>query len=106
MYFTHAMGCGASSERPTASEPVPVKAAARKADAEKAAANEPAAQTAKVEEKGAAKKKAATMGPAAALVAFAAATAPDFPMTTPMLVSPWGAFKKQGRIFKSVKPLI
>ena len=43
------------------------------------------------------------MGPAAALVAFAAATAPNFPMTTPMLVSPWRAFKAQGRIFKSVK---
>merc|ERR1719197_265699 len=32
-----------------------------------------------------------------------AAAAPEFPMTTPMLVSPWRAFKAQGRIFKSVK---
>ena len=94
------MGCGASSERPTASEPVAAKAAASKAAAEKTAVAEPAAQT---EEKGAAKKKKATTGVPAALVALAAATAPNFELSTPMLVSPFLAFEEQGRICKSVK---
>ena len=98
------MGCGASSERIafTPADPVPAKAEASKAAAANTATAEAVAQTAKVEEKGTAKKKAASSVPAA-LVAFAAATAPNFPMTTPMLVSPWRAFKAQGRIFKSVK---
>ena len=94
------MGCGASSERPTASDPVAAKAAASKAAAEKTAVAEPAA---KAEEKGAAKKKGAT-GVPAALVALAAATAPNFELSTPMLVSPFLAFEEQGRICKSVKP--
>ena len=96
------MGCGASSERPAAAEPVPAKAAASKAAAERTATAE--AQTAKAEEKGAAKKKAATNGPAATLIAIAAATAPNFELSTPMLVSPFLAFEEQGRICKSVKP--
>ena len=93
------MGCGASSERPTASEPVAAKAAASKAAAEKTAVAQAAA---KAEEKGAAKKKAAS-GVPAALVALAAATAPNFELSTPMLVSPFLAFEEQGRICKSVK---
>ena len=94
------MGCGASSERPTALEPVAAKAVASKAAAEKTAVAE---ATAKAEEKGAAKKKATT-GVPAALVAIAAATAPNFELSTPMLVSPFLAFEEQGRICKSTKP--
>ena len=48
-------------------------------------------------------RKKATSGVPAALVAIAAATAPNFELSTPMLVSPFLAFEEQGRICKSVK---